>query len=97
MEPLTEQLRRGPVALPPPSIHTPEMSTDITKRLGLQLREARETAGLTQTQAAELAGVKKSRWSQMESGGVANINTLLKACLAIGAVLDVDVRVPSEE
>jgi len=85
------------VATPPLSINPVQMSTDLTTRLGQQLRTAREAAGLTQAEAAELAGVKKSRWSQMESGGVANLNTLLRACVAIGAVLDVAVRIPSED
>ena len=85
------------VATPPSSINPVQMSTDLTTRLGQQLRTAREAAGLTQAEAAELAGVKKSRWSQMESGGVANLNTLLRACVAIGAVLDVAVRIPSED
>ena len=74
----------------------PEAS-DTMKRLGAQLRTARRTADLTQAQAAELAGVTRGRWAQMEAGSVSNLNRLLAACEVIGAELEVNVRVPSEE
>ena len=69
--------------------------TDLAQLLGQQLRTAREAAGLTQKDAAEMAGVTKGRWSQME-GGISNINKLQDACKAIGAVLVVRVEVPAE-
>jgi DNA-binding XRE family transcriptional regulator len=78
------------------SINTPQMSTDITTRLGAELRRAREAAGLTQAEAAELAGVTPGRWSQMEGGATSNLNKLLAACVAIGAVLNIEVTTPKE-
>lgn len=85
------------VATPPPSINPVQMSTDLTTRLGQQLRTAREAAGLTQAEAAELAGVSKQRWSQMEAGSTSNLNKLVGACVAIGAELHIGIRIPSEE
>jgi len=73
------------------------MDTEITLDLARQLRRARDAAELTQADAAALAGVTKARWSQMESGSVANINKLYAACNAIGAVLNASVEIPSED
>lgn len=85
------------VATPRSSINPVQMSTDLTTRLGQQLRTAREAAGLTQAEAAELAGVSKQRWSQMEAGSTSNLNKLVGACVAIGAELHIGIRIPSEE
>lgn len=84
---------------PPPSIKDrgmPSEPTDIARTLGQQLRTAREAAGLTQSDAAALAGVTPGRWSQMESGSTSNLNKLHAACVAIGAVLDISVRTPRD-
>ena len=71
-------------------------TTALCTQLGAQLRAARLLAELTQEQAADLAGVNHRRWSQMERGGVANINKLQAACAAIGAELTVIVSAPTE-
>lgn len=73
------------------------MPSDITTQLGQQLQTAREAAGMTQAQAAELAGVTRQRWGQMEAGSVSNLNKLHAACTAIGAVPNFSIGIPTEE
>ena len=85
-----------PFASPPSPINPVQMSTDLTTRLGQQLRTAREAAGLTQAEAAELAGVTRARWGQMEAGSTSNLNKLVAACIAIGAVFTVEISTPKE-
>ena len=52
---------------------------------------------MTQAQAAELAGVTRQRWGQMEAGSVSNLNKLHAACTAIGAVPNFSIGIPTEE
>ena len=66
--------------------------TKLTRRLGTRLKKLRKAQGLTQEQAAELLGVTRARWGQMERGNVTNLTKLEAACEAIGARLIVDVQ-----
>jgi transcriptional regulator with XRE-family HTH domain len=53
-----------------------------------KIRRLRERAGLSQSQAAEKAGMKtRQRWHQIESGTIANIelDTLESIAKALGA------------
>lgn len=75
----------------------PSKPTAVALRLGLQLRAARLAAGLTQEEAADLAGVSGARWGQMERGSTSNINKLQAACVSIGALLIVCVKIPDED
>ena len=67
--------------------------TKLTRRLGARLREARQSRGLTQAAAAQLAKVTPQRWGQIENGKFSNINKLLDACNAINANFIVDVQI----
>ena len=62
----------------------PTKPTILTRRLGARLKKLRKAKGLTQTQAAELLGITKGRWSHMEHGHFTNLNKLQAACDAIG-------------
>ncbi len=66
--------------------------TKLTRRLGAHLKKVRKAKGLTQEQAAELLGVTRARWGQMETGSTSNLNKLHAACEAIGARLIVYVQ-----
>ena len=93
-----EHCKGAPMVAPAPeTIQDSPMPSTITTRLGRRLKEARQRVGLTQAAAAELAEVTPGRWSQMESGAVSNLNKLADACAAIGAVLDIDIRTPTED
>ena len=72
------------------------MDTEITLDLARQLRRARDAAGLTQADAAALAGVTRERWGQMERGSTSNINKLVAACDAIGAEFTASIGIPQE-
>ena len=58
--------------------------------LGTILRERREHMGLTQTEAAELAGISNSFLCQLESGARAgrSVATVAKLASALGLRLD---------
>lgn len=59
--------------------------------LGPLLRALRKSAGLTQAQVAQAAGLSRQRLVGIESGQAANIelNTLIKLLDALGAQLSV--------
>jgi len=55
---------------------------------GAQLRAARKRAKLTQAQAAEIAGVRQSHWSDIENDQVSpTLATADKMAHAVGASL----------
>lgn len=47
-----------------------------------KMKDSREKAGLTQTQAAEKAGVSRQRWNDIESGRKSNIELDTLAAIA---------------
>jgi transcriptional regulator with XRE-family HTH domain len=57
---------------------------------GERLKQARESAALTQQQAAEAAGVPQSYWSRLETGGRQNpsMDVLVRVARAVGVSLD---------
>lgn len=69
-------------------------STDLARRLGRMLRDARQGRALTQAQASERAGISRSRWSDLETGRDhrSTIATLNRAAHAVGGGLDAHVR-----
>jgi transcriptional regulator with XRE-family HTH domain len=55
-----------------------------------RMRELRETAGLSQTEAAEKAGMTVSHWNDIESGRRSNVT--IEKLATIAAALGVDAR-----
>ncbi len=49
-------------------------------RIGIEIAEAREKSGFTQTQLAALAKVTQQQLSKIENGSNCNVLTLLKVC-----------------
>ncbi|GGL86361.1 helix-turn-helix domain-containing protein [Micromonospora yangpuensis] len=60
---------------------------------GARLAEIRRHLGITQTQLAGAAGLSQARISQIESGAVTNLATLLAYVTGLGGHLDVVVRI----
>lgn len=76
----------------------PEVSEEwaaFARELGHRLRRARNTAGLTQEQLVELAGISLYAYQQYERGaatkGGAPTNPRLATILAICQALDVEI------
>lgn len=65
-------------------------ATDLARRLGNSLGEARARGGLTQTQAAARAGLAQSTWSRLESDGDPRytLATWDRAAFAVGTTLN---------
>ena len=54
-------------------------------KIGAQLRRARQAAGLTQEQVAELAGISRPRYRDIETGAAAaRATTLMNVARALG-------------
>ena len=62
--------------------------------IGHQLKIARVTAGRTQEQAADLAGVTRQRWGQLEAGNIDSLRRLQSLVAAIGAEVQVLITAP---
>ncbi|MEG8224051.1 helix-turn-helix domain-containing protein [Sphingomonas sp. HH69] len=61
------------------------MTSDPLNELGNLLRQARLTAGLTQEQVADLAGLSRPRYRDIESGAAAaRVTTLMNVSRALG-------------
>ena len=56
---------------------------------GYQLAEMRKSAGLTQTQVAEILGVSQARVSKIEHGEISGIDIVRAYVAALGGTLDV--------
>ena len=69
-------------------------TTALCSRLGQQLRRARHLAGLTQADAAQMAGITRQRWSQLENGSFDSVRKLSAAATAIGADLTMSIEIP---
>lgn len=75
------------------------MATTVTP-IQISLREAREKAGLTQTELAEKAGVAQRVISEMETGRTKEVRleTFERLCRALGKepweLVFIDVRPP---
>ncbi|MHA6719727.1 helix-turn-helix domain-containing protein [Sphingomonas sp. RS6] len=55
------------------------------QEIGERLREARRTAGLTQEQVADLAGISRPRYRDIETGvAAARATTLMNVARALG-------------
>jgi transcriptional regulator with XRE-family HTH domain len=63
---------------------------DLTRRLGMSLRDARKQRGLTQAQAATRAGLAQTTWSKLERMGNTGytIETWDRAAHAVGTALN---------
>jgi transcriptional regulator with XRE-family HTH domain len=58
--------------------------SEIAPRLAANLRQLRETRGLTQAQAAKLAGLPRPTWTTLESGSAnPTLQVLLRASAAL--------------
>lgn len=65
--------------------------------LGRYVRDQRRTAGLTQTELADRAGVSRRWLADLEGGkSTAEIGLVLKAVLALGLMVDVQPDTPPE-
>lgn len=61
------------------------MTSDFLNELGGLLRQARSTAGLTQEQVADLAGISRPRYRDIETGtAAARVTTLMNVSRALG-------------
>lgn len=61
------------------------MTSDPLNELGDLLRKARSTAGLTQEQVADLAGLSRPRYRDIETGAAAaRVTTLMNVSRALG-------------
>lgn len=61
------------------------MTSDPLNELGDLLRKARSTAGLTQEQVADLAGISRPRYRDIETGvAAARVTTLMNISRALG-------------
>ncbi|MBM4385573.1 MAG: helix-turn-helix transcriptional regulator [Deltaproteobacteria bacterium] len=63
--------------------------SDLASRLAANLRQLRDARGLTQAQAAKLAGLPRPTWTTLESGSAnPTVNVLVRA----GAALHVSIE-----
>jgi len=61
------------------------LKPDLLNELGDLLRQARRTGGLTQEQVADLAGISRPRYRDIETGAAAaRITTLMNVSRAVG-------------
>lgn len=65
------------------------MIEELSTRLGENVRQLRAARGKTQQQMAELAGVPRATWANLESGGA---NPTLAVLHAVGAALGVSLE-----
>jgi transcriptional regulator with XRE-family HTH domain len=64
-------------------------AADVAPRLAANLRQLREARGLTQAQAAKLAGLPRPTWTTLESGAAnPTIQVLLRAAAALQVSLE---------
>ena len=61
----------------------------VTYVRGYQLAEMRKSAGLTQTQVAEILGVSQARMSKIEHGEISGIGIVRAYVAALGGTLDI--------
>ena len=61
----------------------------VTYVRGYHLAEMRKSAGLTQTQVAEILGVSQARVSKIEHGEISGIDIVRAYVAALGGTLDV--------
>ncbi|WP_317152296.1 helix-turn-helix domain-containing protein [Sphingopyxis indica] len=62
-----------------------QMEDDLLKEIGDQLRRARQAARLTQEQVADLAGISRPRYRDIETGAAAaRATTLINIARAVG-------------
>ena len=65
------------------------MSDDLSGRLGDNVRALRQARGKTQLQMAQLAGLPRATWANLESGGAnPTLSVLHAAATAIGVSLE---------
>jgi transcriptional regulator with XRE-family HTH domain len=69
-------------------------ATELAKKLGRMLRDARMASGLTQSQAAQRAGISQGTWSKLELTGNSRFTlaTFDRAGMAVEAPLDAYFR-----
>ncbi len=74
---------------PSDTVNDGEMAISFPIRLGRRLSELREKHGLSQTQLADMAGIRKTHLSQIENGAVAaRIDTLYALAQALDLKLE---------
>lgn len=60
-------------------------ASEILREIGSLLRQARSVAGLTQEQVANLAGISRPRYRDIETGiSAARVTTLMNIARALG-------------
>jgi transcriptional regulator with XRE-family HTH domain len=85
----------GPVRRTPKvAAHADRQCARLSEKLGRMLKDARLALHLTQTQAAERAGLSQSTWSRLEigSGPRVTLGTWARAAAAVNASLDAFLR-----
>ena len=62
------------------------MDDDVARHMGDNIRQLRESRGLSQQQIAKLAGIPRPTWTNLESGGA---NPTLAVLVKVAAALNV--------
>src|SRR3954462_14056167 len=74
------------------------MAEPLADRLGRNLKQLRETRGLTHEQMARLAGVPRATWTHLESGeGNPTLNVLHRVALALQGPIEERISQPRAE
>jgi transcriptional regulator with XRE-family HTH domain len=74
-------------------VNADDASADLATKLGKMLRDGRTSSQMTQAAAAEIAGISRSEWSELERGKtVATIPIVNRAAFAVGGSLDAWIK-----
>lgn len=74
------------------------MTDSLATRLGANMRQLRQTRGVTQQQLAKLAQLPRATWSNLESGSAnPTLEVLHKVALALGVSIEELLATPKAE
>jgi transcriptional regulator with XRE-family HTH domain len=80
--------RRKPVKRTPLQVAADDASAGVSRKLGQMIRDGRTRLRLTQDRAAQIAGIARSEWSNLERGKkVATVPIWSRAAQAVGGKL----------
>ena len=80
--------RRKPAKRTPLQVAADDAAMDVSRKLGQMLRDGRSRLHLNQDRAAEIAGIARSEWSNLERGKkVATVPVWSRAAQAVGGRL----------
>ena len=85
--------RRKPAKRTPLQVSADDFSSELNRKLGQMLLDGRARQRTTQDHAAELAGISRSEWSNLERGKkVATVPIWNRAAFAVGGKLRVYIE-----